>query len=142
MLTDTLVSFSVVISGILITVFNLYLIDPLISLGIVVVILWSAMGIFRETFRLSMDAVPYGINFESVSKYLSGLDGVREIHDLHIWGMSTAHTALTVHLVMPDGNNGKEFLGTIQSDLRNKFGIEHTTIQIDDGTDCLQADCN
>lgn len=145
MLTDTMVSFSVVISGILILVFNFNLIDPIICLVIVLVILYSATGILRETFRLSMDAVPTGINFELVSKYLSGLNGVREIHDLHIWGMSTAHTALTVHLVMPEGNNEKEFLGTIQTDLRNKFGIEHTTIQIDNidaGTDCLQADCN
>ena len=145
MLTDTLVSFSVVISGILIMVFNFNLIDPIISLVIVLVILYSATGILRETFRLSMDAVPYGINFESVSKYLSGLNGVREIHDLHIWGMSTAHTALTVHLVMPDGNNEQKFLEGIRADLHNKFGIEHTTIQIDnitEGSDCEQADCN
>lgn len=144
MLTDTLVSVGVVISGIIILLYKQYWIDPLISLVIVVVILYGTWGLLKDSLNLSMDAVPSNIELDKVKKFLEGISGVENVHDLHIWGLSTAHTALTVHLVMDDGNVNNEFYNSVSDQLHEKFGIEHTTIQVEPGTEgqeCIQSDC-
>jgi cobalt-zinc-cadmium efflux system protein len=143
MLTDTFVSAGVVVSGILIYYLNLNWIDPVISLAIVLVILYSTWGLLKETIQLTMDAVPSNIEYERVQEYLQGIKGVKSVHDLHIWGLSTSHTALTVHLIMEGGYSDGSFLNDLSSSLHSKFGIEHTTIQIEDigSEDCLQEDC-
>jgi cobalt-zinc-cadmium efflux system protein len=143
MLTDTLVSAGVVVSGILIFYFRLNWVDPVISLAIVVVILYSTWGLLKETIQLTMDAVPSNIDYGEVQKYLQGIEGVKNVHDLHIWGLSTSHTALTVHLVMDGGTREDRFLSEIDSALHDKFGIEHTTIQVENANseDCKQEDC-
>lgn len=143
MLTDTLVSLGVLISGILIYYLEINWIDPVISLAIVVVILYGTWGLLKETIQLTLDAVPGNIEYIEVQKYLQNITGVKSIHDLHIWGLSTSHTALTAHLVMDGGANSDNFLNEISTDLHDKFGIEHTTIQIEDtnSRDCEQEDC-
>jgi cobalt-zinc-cadmium efflux system protein len=143
MLTDTLVSAGVVVSGILIFYFHLNWVDPVISLAIVLVILYSTWGLLKETIQLTMDAVPSNIDYGKVQKYLQDIKGVKNVHDLHIWGMSTSHTALTVHLVMDGGTREDRFLNDIDSALHSKFGIEHTTIQVENtnSDDCKQEDC-
>ncbi|MBZ0202881.1 MAG: cation diffusion facilitator family transporter [Ignavibacteria bacterium] len=139
MLTDTLVSAGVVISGIFIIFFEIYWIDPVMSLVIVGVIFIGTWKLLKETISLSIDAVPKSIDLTEVNRYLSGLSGVQEVHDLHIWSMSTSQVALTAHLVMDNISTDENFLANINKQLHDRFEIEHTTIQIEDNK--LVSDC-
>lgn len=131
MAADAAVSLGVVLAGLTIYYSGWTWVDPLISLVIVLVIIFGTWGLLKESFLLSMDAVPKHINIDEVMNYLASLSGVKEIHDLHIWGMSTTEIALTVHLVMPQLPEDDFFLRKVCSDLNEKFGIEHSTIQIE-----------
>jgi cobalt-zinc-cadmium efflux system protein len=144
MLADALVSFGVVLAGVAIMVTNWLWFDPVISLIIVVVILVGTWKLLSQSLDLVLDAVPQGIDLLAVRTYLAELSGVVAVHDLHIWAMSTTESALTAHLVMLTGNPGDAFLSRIAMDLHDKFGIEHTTIQIETGNfllPCAQKNC-
>lgn len=132
MAADAAVSLGVVLAGLAISITHLYWIDPVISLIIVVVITIATWGLLKESFFLSMDAVPKEIDYDKVEKYLNSVKGVKEIHDLHIWAMSTTEIALTVHLVIPDHRKDDLFLKNLCNELHNRFGIEHSTIQIEE----------
>jgi cobalt-zinc-cadmium efflux system protein len=139
---DALVSVGVVVAGGLILLTGLHWIDPAASLVISAVIVWSTWGLLRNAVNLSLGAVPHGINPDAVRTYLEGLPGVKCIHDLHIWAMSTTETALTVHLVMPQGQTGTgdAFLRQLSQELHQRFEIDHPTVQIEiDGDDCKLA---
>ncbi len=131
MLTDALVSAAVVVSGIMILFYDINWLDPLMSIIIVCVIFVGTWNLFKETIRLSIDAVPEKININEVRTYLNGLAGVTEVHDLHIWSLSTSQIALTAHLVVDNFTQESNFLKMIQEKLHDKFEIEHTTIQIE-----------
>lgn len=131
MAADAVVSLGVVVAGLLITLTGVYIIDPIISIIIAVVITVGTWKLLRDSLHLSMDAVPEEIDYDKVKNYLSSIDGVREVHDLHIWAMSTTENALTAHLVMPGDVEDDKFLSKICRNLHEKFGIEHTTIQIE-----------
>jgi cobalt-zinc-cadmium efflux system protein len=133
MAADALVSLGVVIGGVTILYTGWYWIDPILSLIIVAVILIGTWGLLRDAIRLSLSAVPAHIDLHEVQQYLSDLPGVAEVHDLHIWGMSTTETALTVHLVMPGGYPGDEFMEAATGGLTKKFGIQHSTVQVKQG---------
>ena len=107
--------------------------DPVMSLAIAAVIVGSTWGLLRDSVNLSLHAVPPRIEAALVRGYFSGLDGVAEFHDLHIWGMSTTETALTVHLVMPGGHPSDRFIARVADELRRRFGIGHATIQFATG---------
>ena len=129
MAADAGVSLGVVIAGFIIYSTGWLWVDPAISLLIVLVITIGTWGLLKDSFYLSMDAVPKDIDFQEVENYLNGINGVTEVHDLHIWAMSTTETALTAHLVIPDETKDDYFLKKICDDLHSKFGIEHSTIQ-------------
>jgi cobalt-zinc-cadmium efflux system protein len=131
MAADAGVSLGVVVAGLLINLTGFYIIDPIISLVIVLIIAFGTWGLLKDSFHLSIDAVPKDINMEKVEKYLQSLDGVKEVHDLHIWAMSTTEISLTVHLIMPGEQKDDNFLGNVCSQLNNKFHIIHSTIQIE-----------
>jgi cobalt-zinc-cadmium efflux system protein len=133
MAADAGVSAGVVVAGAAIYFTKLSWIDPVVSLMIVVVIAVGTWGLLRDSLNLALDAVPEGIDPAAVEDYLRGLPGVAEVHDLHIWGMSTTESALTVHLVMPDANGSDEFLARVSRELHDRFGIEHPTMQIERG---------
>ena len=105
--------------------------DPVVSLVISGVIVAGTWGLLRDSLWMSLDAVPDGINMDQVRIYLSGLAGVAEVHDLHVWSMSTTETALTVHLVMPAGHPGDAFVAQICNNLHARFGISHATTQVE-----------
>ena len=131
MAADAGVSLGVVIAGLLIIYTNWLWIDPVMSLIIVLVITIGTWGLMKDSFHLSMDAVPRGIDLKEVGNYLKSVKGVKEVHDLHIWAMSTTETALTAHLVIPDETKDDFFLKKICGELHSKFGIVHSTIQIE-----------
>ena len=106
---------------------------------LVAVIVWGTWGLLRDSLALSLAAVPPTIDPGLVRAYLAGLPGVRRLHDLHIWPMSTTETALTAHLVMPGGHPGDAFLTAAAHDLEERYGIGHTTLQIETGEDTACA---
>ncbi len=140
MAADAAVSFGVVIAGILMLGFGWTWIDPAVSLIICLIIAVSTWGLFRDSIELALNAVPRGIDIHAIMEYLGSLPTVTEVHDLHIWGMSTTEAALTVHLVRSKTDDNDSLLQTIDKHLHDHFGIEHTTIQIEKGSyDCSLA---
>ncbi len=131
MAADAGISLGIVAAGFIINLTGYYLLDPVISLVIVIIITISTWSLLKDSFHLSMDAVPKDIDFEEVKTFLSNIAGVKEVHDLHIWAMSTTETALTAHLVIPEDKKDDKFLNKTCSLLHHKFGIEHSTIQIE-----------
>lgn len=134
MAADTAVSLAVVIAGVVIFYTSWYWLDPVISLVIVIVILVGTWGLLLDSLKLALNAVPEGIDVPAIHEYLSQLSGVTDIHDLHIWGLSTTETALTVHLVMPGGHSGDAFMDDIIQTLNEHYSVHHSTLQIEQGT--------
>ncbi len=142
MAADAAISAGVVIAGFAILWTGRYWIDPVVSLLISAVIIWGTWDLLRESTNLALQAVPKNIELEKVERYLEQLPGVAKVHDLHIWAMSTTETALTVHLVKPDGNIDDEWLAGICDDLQHRFQIGHVTVQLECGSEnhpCKQA---
>ncbi len=139
MVADAGVSLGVVIAGGFLMLTGWQMIDPVISMVIVIVILGGTWSLLRDSMNLAMDAVPEYIDIKGVKAYLSGLENVSQIHDLHIWAMSTTEVALSVHLVTAPSNPEKICLPEIQRYLVEHFGIAHSTIQIEQQGDapCL-----
>ncbi len=133
MAADALVSLGVVLAGVAILATGWLWFDPVVSLIIVGVVVVGTWQLLQDSLNLALDAVPAHIEPLAVRTFLSELSGVSQVHDLHIWAMSTTETALTVHLVMPDGHPGDAFLAQTCQRLHQHFGIEHTTIQVESG---------
>ncbi len=139
MVADALVSLVVVIGGIVIYFTDWLLIDPLLSLVIILVIAYSAWGLLRDSFNLSVDAVPQNIDIEAIKEYLLSLPDVKEIHDLHVWAMSTTQVALTAHLLRESSTIDDNFLRLAANELKAKHGVHHATIQLENGHCDLQC---
>lgn len=133
MAADAAVSAGVVAAGLAISVTGWLWLDPATSLVLVVVIAIGTWGLLREALNLALDAVPEGIDHKGVELYLAGLPGVKEVHDLHIWGMSTTEVALTAHVIRPEVCDDDELLLQVYRELERRYGIKHPTIQIERG---------
>ena len=130
---DALVSLAVVIVGVVMFYMpDTYWLDPAVTLVIVLVIVVGTWQVLSEALRLVLSAVPQNVDSVAIEDYLCSLDGVTGCHDLHIWGLSTTETALTAHLVMPEGCND-DFLDNIVHTLKEQFFIHHSTLQIEQG---------
>ena len=141
---DALISFGVVIAAAIIYFTGLLWIDPLVGLLIVAVILAGTWGLLKDSINLILDAVPGDIEVQDVREYLLSIDGVTEVHDLHIWGMSTRENGLTAHLVMPDNTlwDSDESYAEIGRDMKQRFSIHHVTLQVEKDPDCTNNDCD
>jgi cobalt-zinc-cadmium efflux system protein len=131
MAADTLVTAAVVAVGITIWLTGWHWLDPAVSLVVSAVIVIGTWGLVKNAIGLALGAVPEGVDAGAVRTHLLNVPGVAALHDLHIWGMSTTETALTCHLVMPCGHPGDAVLSGIAHDLHHRFGIAHSTIQIE-----------
>jgi len=131
MLGDAAVSVGVLVTGVLISLTGITLLDPVVSLVIVVVILAGTWGLLRDSVHLSLDGVPSGVSSSEVMSYLSRQRGVTDVHDLHIWALSTTSVALTAHLVVPDRHAEEGLLGSLTPSLKKRFRIDHATLQIE-----------
>ena len=131
---DAGVSAGVVVAGLLMRLTGWSWLDPLASIGIALVILIGTWSLLRELLDLAMDAVPNGVPRDEVLDYLASLPGVQEVHDLHIWGLSTTETALTAHLVC-ESLTAEQSLHDVTTALRDRFGIGHSTVQIETDAD-------
>jgi cobalt-zinc-cadmium efflux system protein len=130
MAADAVVSLGVVAAALVIMATGWLWLDPATSLVIAAVVFWSGWGLARDSVNLALDGVPRGIDLAAVKTWLGGLDGVLEVHDLHIWAMSTNETALTAHLVRPGGHDDA-FLHGVCEELSHRFNIHHATLQVE-----------
>src|SRR4051812_3471261 len=133
MLGDAAASAGVVVAGLLIRATGALWIDPVVSLLLAALITWSTWGLAKDSVNLALDAVPAGIDPHAVEAALRELDGVVEVHDLHIWGMSTTDVALTAHLIRPCQGGEDALLAVATRELRERFGIAHATLQVEQG---------
>ncbi len=131
MAADAGVTVGVIVAALLIQWTGWQWLDPAISLVIGIVIVVGTWGLLRESANLAMDAVPSTIDHDEVGTYFRGFPGVSEVHDLHIWGMGTTETALTVHLVCTDLVVDDGLLHRISHEVRERFGIGHATVQVE-----------
>ena len=141
MAADALVSLGVVAAGLAITLTGLTWIDPLVSLVIVAVIAWGTWGLARDSLTMGLLAAPSRIDIAEVKQHLASFDGVTAVHDLHVWPMSTTETALTAHLVMPGKPASDSFLRAISESLEARFGVGHSTLQVESGEEPCGQPC-
>ncbi|MDP3173792.1 MAG: cation diffusion facilitator family transporter [Phenylobacterium sp.] len=140
MAADAAVSLAVVAGAAAIMFTGQTWIDPALSLVIVVVIVLGTLSLLRDSADLALDAAPRNIDVAAVRHWLGALPGVVEVHDLHIWAMSTTETALTAHVIRPANDDGDAFLHGACEGLAERFGIVHSTLQVEtDGAACRLA---
>lgn len=139
MAADAAVSLGVVLAGAAIALTGATWIDPVTSLVVAAVIVAGTWGLFRESLDLALDAVPRGVEPEAIEAALTALPGVREVHDLHVWGASTSEVSLTVHVVAVDGTDHDRLLADAEAVLRERFRVAHSTIQIEGPAACEQC---
>jgi cobalt-zinc-cadmium efflux system protein len=140
MAADTLVSIGVVISGIVIKHTGWFIIDPIISIAIAIVILISTWELLRDSMRLALDGVPEGIEVDKVAQLMRDTEHVTDVHHLHIWAMSTTQNALTAHVVIDDEHEATAVRKALKEALSTK-GITHATIEIERDNDCCDKNC-
>ena len=142
MVADAAVSAGVVVAALVILRTGWLWLDPAVSVVIAIAIAVGTWSLLRDSVNLALDAVPEGIDPDEVQGYLAGLPGVTAVHDLHIWGMSTTHVAVTAHLVKPGVGDDDALLAQASRVLHDRFGIEHATLQVErsaDAANCKQA---
>ena len=141
MLADTLVSIGVVVSGIVIKYTGWYLVDPIIGMVIAVVIIVSTWSLLSESLRMSTDAVPEGFDLDEVTAKISAVEGVQNVHHVHIWAISTTETALTAHIVIPEAAMLDEVTDRVK-ELLDSIGIHHSTLELETrSSHCHQHEC-
>ena len=141
MLADTLVSVGVVVSGVVINLTGWTLVDPIIGLVIAVVILVSTWSLLSESLRMSTDAVPEGFDVDDIRNSISAIDGVLNVHHLHIWAISTTETALTCHIVIPDASLLEVVTDRVK-ELLDGMNIHHSTLELETkSSHCKDVNC-
>ncbi len=137
-LGDALGSVGALVAGVVMLTSGWYVADPLASVGIAVLILYSSWGIVRESVDILMLGTPREMRLEDVEQCLLGIDGVREVHDLHVWTLTSGRYLLSVHLVVSREDAARRIIDAAQTRLRERFGIGHTTVQVDPEDECTE----
>jgi cobalt-zinc-cadmium efflux system protein len=134
MAADAALSLGVVVAGLVVIYTGWTWLDPAVSLVIVVIIVAGTWSLLRESLQMALAGVPASVDAGGITGFLKSQSGVTEVHDVHIWAMSTTETALTAHLVMPGGYPGDAAIDAIVEHLREDFSIHHCTLQVEQGT--------
>jgi cobalt-zinc-cadmium efflux system protein len=129
--SDAVVALGVVLAGAAIHLTHLTWIDPAASHLVSAVILIGTWKLLRESVHLALDSVPEGIDMDAIDRYFASLPGVVDVHDLHVWPISTTETALTVHLVTSSNSAPTDFLDMVETALHERFRIDHSTLQLE-----------
>ena len=140
MAADAAVSLAVVFAGFVILWTGQQWVDPVMSLAVAIVIIWSSIGLFKESVWMSLAGVPAGIDVDQIEAALNEVEGVEAIHDLHIWPLSTTETALTAHIVTAQAGEPDQLLARARDVLRG-YRIEHCTIQVERHHSADHKDC-
>lgn len=137
---DTLGSAQAIVAGALIWAFGWYVVDPVASVLIAVLIVWSAWTLLRQSVNVLMEATPDHIDADEVAAALTAVEGVVDVHDLHVWTITSGFESLTVHVTV-EGRAHREVLHEIRSLVHRRFGIEHSTVQLEGADDCVGGGC-
>jgi cobalt-zinc-cadmium efflux system protein len=137
-LGDALGSIGALAAGVMMLLWGWYVADPLVSIGIGFLILYSSWGIVRESVDILMQGTPREMRLADIEGCLLTIDGVREVHDLHVWTLTSGRYLLSVHLVVSPGDATRAVIDAAQTRLRERFGIGHTTVQVDAGEECTE----
>jgi len=137
-LGDALGSVGAVVAGVIMLATNWYVADPLVSVGIGLLILYSSWSIVRESVDILMQGTPREMQLEDIEACLRDIDGVRQVHDLHVWTLTSGRYLLSVHLVVSREDEPRAVIFAAQLRLRERFGIGHTTVQVDCGDECAE----
>jgi cobalt-zinc-cadmium efflux system protein len=135
---DALGSIGALVAGVTMLIWGWYVADPLVSVGIGVLILYSSWGIVRESVDILMQGTPREMQLEEIEQCLLSIEGVCEVHDLHVWTLTSGRYLLSVHLVVSPSDTTRPVIEAAQQRLRERFGIGHTTVQVDAGDDCTE----
>ena len=130
-LTDTLGSIGAIIAAALIWLYGWNWVDPLISIAIGLLVIYSAWHLLLESTAVLMESAPRGIDVDEVRDAIAGASGVLAVHDLHVWTITTGFEALSAHVVVADGQPAGPLLAALRASLHERFGIDHITIQIE-----------
>jgi cobalt-zinc-cadmium efflux system protein len=144
LMMDALVSFGVVVTGIIIHFTKWNWLDPVVSIIVLLIILFSTWTLLSNSLRMSLDAVPENVDMDDITNLIKKIKGVEDIHHMHIWAMSTTETALTTHLVLNTTMSFDEKMQTVQriKDELSHHHIQHATIELESASmPCLDADC-
>jgi len=141
LVSDAFIALGVVLTGVAMLYTGLLWLDPAASIVIAVLITYGTWGLLRDSANLALDAVPAHIDIAEVKDYLGRLSSCTDVHDLHVWGMSTTESALTAHVVVDKAVCDDAFLAQAAYDLHDKFGIEHTTLQVEFGDSAEKCGC-
>ncbi|HVO22230.1 MAG TPA: cation diffusion facilitator family transporter [Candidatus Margulisiibacteriota bacterium] len=137
-LGDALGSIGALVAGVTMLIWGWYLADPLVSVGIGGLILYSSWGIVRESVDILMQGTPREMRLQDIERCLLAIASVREVHDLHVWTLTSGRYLLSVHLVVSPGDATRPVIDAAQTQLRERFGIGHTTVQVDTGEECTE----
>jgi cobalt-zinc-cadmium efflux system protein len=129
--SDAIGSMGAILAGAIMLTTGWYLADPLISVFIGILILFSSWSLVKESLSVLMQAVPKGIRLDEVRETIERVDGVSEVHDLHVWAVTSDIFTLSAHAVVENGGDFHEVLNGIEDTLKARFNIEHTTIQLE-----------
>ena len=137
MLGDAAASLGVVIAGIIIALTSLYIADPIVSIIFALLVLWSSWSIVTESIQMLLEGIPVGMELNKVESAIRHVEGVLNMHDLHVWTVSSGIIACTCHILVAEQNvsDGQKILKNVANMLEHDFKISHSTIQIE-VTDC------
>jgi cobalt-zinc-cadmium efflux system protein len=139
LMSDAAVSFGVVISGIFMAIFHIYWLDMAMSLVIIIVIGYSTWNLFKDSISLTLDGVPKGVDLVKIASELKNINGVLDLHHLHVWAISTSHNAMTAHIIILP-NTGMEQLAVIKKNIKHYLehvNIQHATLEFE----CEEENC-
>jgi cobalt-zinc-cadmium efflux system protein len=135
---DALGALGVIVSGVVILATGWRPIDPAIAIAIAALILWSSIRVVREPFNVLMEAAPAGVDADAVARAMGSVAGVRSVHELHVWSVTPGFDALAAHVVVGEGEDRDRIRRELEFVLRDRYGIEHTTLQMEGpGDDAL-----
>src|SRR5262249_35878286 len=144
LLSDAVVSLGIVIGGIVISFTGYFWIDAALGIVIAIVILFNTWSLLRESLRLSLDAVPGNITIEKVKLAAENIQGVKNMHHIHLWAISTTRNALTAHIVV-DRNNSLTQIESIKQKVKHALehlNIQHATLEVEpEEESCETEDC-
>jgi len=136
--SDAIGSLGAVIAGLLIWLKGILIADPLISIAIAVLIVYSSWQLIRDAVNVLLEGTPAHIDISAVIGAMQRVSGIREVHDLHVWTLTSGKYQLSVHLVMCDGDEARTIVHAAQNQLRTQFGISHSTVQVDTESECAE----
>ncbi len=134
-LTDLYGSAAAVVAGLAVLAFGATWADPVAALAVVALMLRSAWGLLRDSGRVLLEAAPAGVDVQAVGRAMAAQPCVAEVHDLHVWEVTTGFPALSAHVLVGPGDPCHDVRRALEDLLHERFGIEHTTLQVEHGGD-------